>query len=369
MKIAVLVHNLTGGGAERVASLWVNGFYKEGHQVSVILSDNKSPRTYAIPEEVKVYSIDIPFRNRFLRYAWTKLKNKDRQKKLHCVFEEIQPDVVIGVIVQSAPLLFAAKGDMQFKVIGTDHNAYDRPEDAPLTKYQQWLKFELNKRFDIVTVLTQADKDFIGNKLNNVLVLPNPLTFEPLKQVPPKKKVILASGRLEIWKTKGFDVLIKAWGLISIKYPDWKLQIAGTGRAKHVDLMKQFIRESNVIGSTELLGFCNDVKSLYQQSAVFVLSSRSEGFGMVLTEAMSQGCACIACDFRGRQREIIRTPEEGIICATDNVNELANAMERLIVDDCLRERLQRNALIRSEYFSLENTMKRWNDIFKQLNLL
>lgn len=127
----------------------------------------------------------------------------------------------------------------------------------------------------------------------------------------------------------------------------------------------------------EFLGFQKDIEKLYQEASIFVLSSRYEGFGLVLIEAMSQGCACVACDYKGRQREIlsplqgdslkvngysdhgIEATENGILCEPEDVEALAEAIKKMIEDDEYREGIRANAIERSKYYSIENTMDRW----------
>lgn len=89
---------------------------------------------------------------------------------------------------------------------------------------------------------------------------------------------------------------------------------------------------------------------------------------MVLTEAMSQGCACIACDWKGRQKEIIRSREEGLVCPSGDVKELTCALGFLLVDDEYRACIQRNALIRAREFEIDKIIERWELLFKDLNL-
>ena len=96
------------------------------------------------------------------------------------------------------------------------------------------------------------------------------------------------------------------------------------------------------------------------------MSSRYEGFGMVLIEAMSQGCACIACDYKGRQSEIIQNDSQGIICPVEDVDSLASAIERMILDKSYREKCQYNAIERSKFYSLDNTMDRWETIINNI---
>ena len=368
MKIAIIVYNLTGGGAERVASLWMKGFHDSGHTVYAILGDTYDPITYTIPKEIKVYGIHPRIRNHTLRYAFMRIFRNYKVQKLKKIFDETNPDLVICVCPAWGKLVYAAQGSHKFKVIGTDHNSYEVPNYMQLSKEQQYFKFEFNKNFDHITVLTQADKDVIGNRFSNVTVLPNPLGLKPSNSVPPKKKIILASGRLNAWHVKGFDLLIESWGRICKSYPDWTLRIVGGGSKESVHIIKSLINKANCTEQVELVGYSKNIQAQYQESSIFVLSSRYEGFGMVLIEAMSQGCACIACDFRGRQSEIIRNEHEGVICPIDDVNALSVAIARLITDNHYRNDLQKSSIIRAEDFSLDNIMNKWNTILKSMDL-
>ena len=134
-------------------------------------------------------------------------------------------------------------------------------------------------------------------------------------------------------------------------------------------------------GDLRSMGVRKDIEELYKKSSIFVLSSRYEGFGLVLIEAMSQGCAPVACDYKGRQAEIlslsgderrktkdeksgIEITENGILCEPDNVEALASAMRKMIKDDNYRERIQHNATTRSKDKKKKKIMNKWNDIFR-----
>ena len=108
----------------------------------------------------------------------------------------------------------------------------------------------------------------------------------------------LAVGRLNDWHYKGFDLLLKAWHCIGKEHPDWYLRIVGHGDEEAVSYLKSL---AACIPNIEFKSHTPNIREEYQKASVFVLSSRYEGFGLVLTEAMSQGCDCIACDYKGRQ--------------------------------------------------------------------
>lgn len=371
MRIALVLHKYCSGGAERVASVWAKGFVQRGHDVRVIVDlYDKSALNYELPEPAELRVFGSKIRPLKLRYALLKLRYF-KQRALDNLKKELldfSPDVVIGVIPPYAKWAKNMLNDPRVKYISTEHNSFERPDDAPLTPEQVVEKFEESRMFDQVTVLTQADKDVLGSSYTNITVLPNPLTFNPVGAVPHKEKVILASGRLGQMYVKGFDLLIQAWGMVCAKYPDWRLELAGTGKPREVKAIKELALKAGIMDQFRMLGFRKDIKSLYNRSSIFVLSSRYEGFGMVLTEAMSQGCACIACDFKGRQREIIENDSQGIICPNGDVKTIADAIERMITDESYRAACQKNAIERSKYYSLDRTMDRWEEIFAKLGL-
>lgn len=358
MRITIFVHALSGGGAEHVAALWARGFVCQGHQVSVVVySGNRVD--YQIPKEVELYEVRIPKGNRIRRYIG-KICN------LRKAFKELHPDLIITVMHPCSFYALLATIGMNIPIVNTEHNAFERPQGARWSKLELFQKFYLNRLFKYVTVLTQTDKDFIGSRLKNVVVVPNPLAFSPLPEIPPKQNIVLAMGRLDGWYVKGFDVLIKAWGIVCKKHPDWNLHIAGEGGEQAQKHLKAICEECNAQDNVSLVGFYTNPTEAYQPASIFVLSSRCDGFGMVLVEAMSQGCACVACDYKGRQREIIRNNKEGIICEPEDADGLADAIVELIENHEMRKDIQNHSLVRSRQFELDSIMKKWDLIISNL---
>ena len=372
-----MVHNLTGGGAERVAALWATGFINKGHQVGVVLNCKEGTRiTYSIPKEVKMYNVYSVSYNYTLNWIINLIF-----KKLHIdffylrqmskVLYDFRPDMVVGVIQPWAEWARKTRKGLDFSIINTEHNSFEKPANAiylPMTRKLYKQKYIINSRYDHVTVLTDADKKCINGKLTNVTVLPNPLAFTPANNdvILKKQKTILAAGRLNVWHYKGFDLLINAWGKIAYLFPDWKLQIAGYDRNHAQQFLQDLADKVNLGTQIEFIGFQEDMKTIYQNASIFVLSSRYEGFGMVLIEAMSQGCASIACDYRGRAKEIITSEKEGIICPVEDIDALAVAIKKMIEDDAYRLMTQKNAIERSKFYSLNNIMDKWCEIIKKI---
>ena len=362
MRILIMVHNLTGGGAERAAALWAKGFVDRGHTVGMILNCKKNtPVTYEVPENVKIYNVYNFLASRIqIKFGI----NYFHIYKVRAIINEFNPDVAIGVMQPWAEIARKATIGGNTIIIHTDHSTLDLPEYAPKAKKKRLkYRYSHNNNYPI-TVLTNADKEWVKGIFKNVSVLPNPIAFEPVNDIPQKDNIILAAGRLDGWHTKGFDLLIKAWGAIAKDYPDWKLQIAGKGKSKSREYLQSIADDYNLNSQIEFLGYKDDMAPIYQRSSIFVLSSRYEGFGMVLIEAMSQGCAPIACNYKGRQREIITSENEGIICPVDDEQSISIAIRKMIENKSYRVLTQQNAIERSKNYNLDNIMERWTTILK-----
>lgn len=360
MKIVICVHNLANGGAERVASLWASGFSKDGNEVIVILTDKEKRVEFALPENIKIENL------------WAKgispVRYIRKVLQLRRLVKRMKPDVVIAVMFPFNVWLPLATIGMSIPCINTEHNSFERPVSSPMTKQIWFQKFYLNRLFSAVTVLTEADKKVIGRQLKKVYVMPNPVTYKPHYVLGEKQKVVLACGRLDVWYVKGFDVLIDAWGKVAKKHPDWQLRIAGRGKSNEASFLMQRAAKLGVGDSVEILGFKSNMLNEYRRASIFAFPSRYDGFGMALLEAMSQGCACVACDYKGRQAEIISNRNEGMLCLPEDISSLADSINILIEDSDTRNRLQQGGCRRSSDFDLKIIIKRWYALFSQIGV-
>lgn len=363
-----MVHALTGGGAERVAVSWANGLAAAGHDVEIYA--HAENQTYTTSPEVRIINEkslcdgSMSFPAKAIRilfgschsfyYLWRLIRRE-------------KPDVIINVLyIHSFPLLIARKlSGVKVPVIMTDHNSYERPEGIKMRRKQRRNKFFDNKFYDLVTVLTHRDKVILNSKgINNVAVLHNPLFLNPVKEIPPKEKIVLACGRIYEYRCKGFDILIRAWAKVAPKHHDWRLRIVGAGPKTTKEYLHSLAGDS--AESVEFGEYTPNIVDEYRRAAIFTLSSRFEGWGLVMVEAMSQGCATIACDYLGRQAEAIEDGRNGVLCQPENIEELAEKIELLISDDELRYRLQQAAPPSTLKFSEANTAVKLIDLINSV---
>ena len=414
MKIGIVQVALSHGGAEQVGVMLANGLRQHGHD-SFILTDMNEPVVYRVDDSVPIY--DFAGKKTKALIKWLKAIKNIR----HTVKQE-KPDVVIGIMGLCTLVTYIACLGLRIPIVMTEHNSFERPSSASMPLSLKIFKFWINKLYKHITVLTEADKKVIGNRLKNVTVMPNPLLLTPVEEIPPKENVVMAAGRVDSWHYKGFDVLIKSWKIIQDLNDDdndddnlreWWLIIAGAGKKESFEYLMNLLPDGNWIHNEddndddnenwfwrsekyhiEFLGFQKDMESLYKKSEIFVLSSRYEGFGLVLIEAMSQGCAPVACDYKGRQREILKethpTPpclgreadcaesninksslnsvysDCGILCEPENVEALASALVKMMKDEVYRKQAQKKSVERSKYYSLDNCVNRWEEFLSQI---
>lgn len=361
LRIFIVCPRLCHGGAERVAVSLANGFVSKGHKV-MFFTDLFEEQTYILNESIDAVNLVSTPKNKIRKWG-------SAIRILRIAIKKDKPDVIIGIMSLCSLIAKIAAIGTKVVVVATEHNAFERPDSSPMSLWDQFYKFHISKIFKCMTVLTEADKRVLGEKRKNVVVMPNPLAISPIEAVPEKKRIILAAGRVDQWYVKGFDVLIKAWANVvsSLKSQvineGWKLQIAGAWRdPKNKEYLDGIAQECGVGDSIDYLGFVSDMKLLYQDASIFVLSSRYEGFGLVLIEAMSQGCACVACDYKGRQQEIIKDDSQGLCCEPDDVVQLSNCIMRLISDEQYSLFAAQNGLKRAQYYQINHIINKWEEL-------
>lgn len=227
----------------------------------------------------------------FLRKSWL------ISRRLKRIITDVKPDVIVNVgsVLRYPFSMIRAKGN-QVKIqeyhIASTSRQY--AEKTFLPKLQNFIDFKvLSRGYDAVYLLTRADKldHFASN--SRYRVMPNPLTvpFEPEKNDDAKRqKIVLSVGRFNF--QKNFPALIRAWARIAHLVPDWKLRIVGDGEERE-NIENEIIR-CNVSAQVELPGVSKHVPDEMRRASIFVLSSRFEGFALVLIEASVCGLPLVS---------------------------------------------------------------------------
>ena len=364
------------GGVERVLSLKANYFADHyGYDITIVLTEGKNkPLFYPLSDKIKVVNLDIDFEElwtcSFLKKILVYLK-KQRiyKKKLTEELMRLRPDITISLLRREINFLTSVKdGSKKIGELHVNRANYRNFEAGEANAIKNlfaklWMRNLVShlKRLDRFVVLTEEDKaSWI--ELNNVIVIPDPLAFTIDEVSPLTNKRVIAVGRYVY--QKGFDLLLQAWAKMENQHSDWELVVYGMGDR---DPYEQIIDDLRIDRSRcHLYGSTPDIKKEYLNSSLFVFSSRFEGFGMVLIEAMACGLPVVSFDCPCGPKDIVRHDEDGILVPSGDADSLADALHRLMSDDDLRKDMASKAIINVRRFQLNEIAQRWKTLFNSV---
>lgn len=378
MKIVYLYPELTFvGGNDRVIVDKLNYFADVFHyEVYLITTQQFGKKSFfELSPRIRHLDIGIDFHQQyrhslvFRAVVYSKLLKKYKER-LKIMLYEIRPHIVITTV--SRDLDFITDMDDSSKKLAEAHlakkyvRALNEFDEGGLPKriIGKYLRNRLEqkiKKLDAFVVLTQNDAEN-WRQVCRPYVIPNPLPFYPERVSHCTQKKIIAVGRLEY--QKGFDLLIESWSLITHRYPDWKISIYGKGTL--YDSLNSLIATKNLTKSVIIEEPVVDIVEKYLESSLFVLSSRFEGFGMVLIEAMACGLPVVSFDCPDGPSDIIDNRVDGFLVPANDVNELADKMSLLIDDENLRRTMGGKARQNVTRYSKAIVMEEWRRLFLSL---
>ena len=359
MKLCYFYTDITlKGGIERVMSLLVSAQVPDKKLDITVVSQYKTFEIphYPFPEGVRyVYLNNFPYDGSPKSFHRLRLlfRNLGRVKQF---FRKNDFDLISSQAFPNAFILFLAGVRMQ-KVISVEHVYY-----GYYGKWMRKLRNWIYKKCAAVVVLTQNDKKSFEKDLSNVWVIPNPVLLSARKYSPLENGRVISVGRLEY--QKGFDVLIRVFARIHEHFPDWILDIYGEGTLKE-ELQHQ-IDDLSLLGIVNLRGTTDRILSEMNKSSFFVMSSRFEGFGMVLVEAMSQGLPCVSFDCPNGPADIIENEQNGLLVPNQDEERLYDAMRLMMENRELRIRLGQEAYKNIEKFDIKKVVVGWKQLYDSL---
>ncbi|MCO7355476.1 glycosyltransferase family 4 protein [Riemerella anatipestifer] len=219
----------------------------------------------------------------------------------------------------------------------------------------------LNK-FDKIVVLTEEDEKVWSHYFDKVTNIPNPITIEPITADTNAEKV-LAVGRHT--SQKGFDYLVEAWAIVAKKFPNWQLDIYGHGEQE--EERKQQIKNLGLEKSINLYPPSKEINKVFSEHSIFVLSSRFEGFPLVLIEALASGLAPVSFECKNGPKQMMGDSRlRDFLVEPYNINSYAEKLIQLIENKELRKSVSAEALKVSKRYQIDHVMKKWVELFNNL---
>ena len=375
-KIVYVVGGLiSANGMGQVLSQKINYLAEHtDYHIYMILTEKKNtPWYYRISDKVESVNFDINFDELDTMPLLQKIihfqKKQYQYKKLFTKYlMEIKADIIISTCRREINFINEIKdgsikiGEIHFNRLSyrqINKKYFPTVINKAISNFWIGLFIKQIKRLDRFVVLSEEDKGY-WKGLNNIEVINNPIKFIPETYSTCKNKIAIAVGRYT--EQKGFDLLMKAWKIVEQKHPDWHLNIYGSGdKETYQNLAKQ-----EDIKTLSCHDSVKDIYSKYEESSLFLLSSRYEGFGLVLAEAMSCGVPTVSFACPCGPKDIINDGVDGFLVQNGNIEEFASKICYIIENNDKRTAMGYNARNNIARFEEKYIMKKWIKLINEL---
>lgn len=349
--IGFLIMNMkNGGGTERVTSIIANELSTRNYKISIISCQEGEKSHFPVYDSVSLYSLHGERISNSLKrkiHCFLKLKDILCSQHIECM---IAVDVALYIYIFPLQKLGYCRG------IAWEHFNYY----ISINKMAKLGRTMAAKFADCIVVLGKRDLHNYKEhyrKIKQIVNIYNPLALDTNKTADMKKKNIIAVGRLT--EQKGFDLLIKVWEKVEKEMNDWTLNIYGEGEL-HEQLQNMI--EEKKIQNIHLCGYADNIEEKYLESSIFLLTSRYEGYVLVLVEAQAKGLPCISFDCKEGPSEIIDDGENGFLIKVGDIEEYSKKLMILMKDISIRQRFSENSRKDLGKYNIQNIVCEWEKI-------
>jgi glycosyltransferase involved in cell wall biosynthesis len=364
------------GGMERVLTLKANYFADVlGYDITIILTEGEGqPYFYPLSDRIKVVNLNIGFEalwnQPILKKIFIYLKKQRQYKKaLKAALMQIRPDITVSMLRREINFLNSIPdGSKKIGEIHINRAHYRTFEEGDSNIFKSLLSLYWKhtlvrhlRQLDSFVALTKKDQE-AWTELDNVAVIPNPVSFPTVKLSQQTEKRVIAVGRY--CHEKGYDHLLKIWSEVQRRCPDWRLDVFGDGDRTAFERLLDTCQIDR--SRCALNGRVSDVQSEFACSSLAVCSSRFEGFGLAIVEAMACGLPVISFDCPWGPRSIIADGEDGVLVENGNLEQFAAAMVKLMQEADVRTEMGKRAAVNVQRFSMEAVARQWKDLFDSL---
>jgi len=216
----------------------------------------------------------------------------------------------------------------------------------------------------VITVSKSTKNDLIrfGFKKENINIISEGIEIEPVKDISKitkfEKPTILALGAIKAMKRTNH--IIKAFEIAKNDINDLQLLVAGAVEGRYGKKVLKTIEKSKYKDSIKYLGKVSKEKKieLMQKAHLLCVTSVKEGWGLIVTEANSQGTPAVVYNVDGL-RDAVKNNQTGIICDENSSNNLAEKIIKIFKDSEFYKTLQKNGWEWSKEINFENSYKKF----------
>lgn len=364
----------SAGGVERVVTMKASYFAEEyAYDVTIIVTEGKGRDSFfPLSNKVKVVNFEINFEElwtcSFLKRIFVYLKKQHLfKKRLTQELLQIRPDITISTLRREINFINNIKDGSkkigELHVNRANYRNFERKDSNVVknifAKYWSHNLVKHLKQLDRLVVLTEKDRE-AWTELECVDVIPDPLPFIPASVSPMTEKRVISVTRYS--HEKGVDLLLQAWAEVEKIIPEWRLDVYGNGdTAPYEKMIDELHIDRN---RCRLNGRTNEVEREYCNSSLSVLSSRFEGFGMVIVEAMACGIPVVAFDCPWGPRSIIKDGEDGLLAENGNPSALAQKLIDVMNSSDKRSLMAIAACRNAQRFDINRIALEWKHLFE-----
>ena len=380
MKIVYIINSLSyKGGAERIISEKMNYMATHwGYDVSIITCyqfPETMPNSYYLSDKVRQINLcinsHIQYKYGYPKRLWYKRYYSHLLRfKLEEAVNSVNPDILIGLGYTTADVVCQLKCKAAKIIESHEARIYTKrfylyEKNSIFQKFYYKLArsrylHTIDRNADIVVTLTKGDAQN-WKKAKRVETIPN-FSIMPISKLSDcKPKRVIAVGRLE-WQ-KGYDRLIDIWKLVAKEHSDWQLDIFGEGSMEKE--LKNTIKESQLT-NISIYPYTNNISIEYAASSICILTSRYEGFSLVILEAMRHGVPCITFDCPYGPKDLVNHEICGYVIENGNINQFADRLIYLMDHFDIRKQFSKAAIHKAQSYHVDTIMNQWKLLFESL---
>lgn len=358
-KLAFYIGSLNKGGAERVFVNLAEFFLNQGYQVTMVTQyrkDNEYVLATGIDRVISDITPQETTGSRIVNFV-------RRFMKLRRIWKRERPDLVLSCVGKNNFMTIVTTMFTGTKAVVSVVG--EAKEEYPTRLMKRLANLLFPHAAGLILQTERSRSFFSGRTAKKAVVLPNSLNplfiRESIGNVEREKRIV-SVGRLDA--NKNHEMMIRAFAKILAKYPEYTLTIYGEGELR--EYLQKLIFTLKLEDKVYLPGIIPDVADRIEKAALFLLTSYSEGVSNALIEAMALGLPVIATDVpSGGTVELIRHGENGWIIPAGSQTALEEAMDKLLSDTDLAERLGNRAKEVQKRFAPERVNEQWKAYFEE----